>query len=153
MTHQLAIAHAAALAALVGAMSLTQDPEKRTGVAPRSGRSPVGEIHRVSKINGKTVPTSQGEKLGSVEDSIIDVGSGTLGYLIVDFDSAIVPDGKLCAAPWTAFSEVTPTCSSSPDVLVLETDKEKLKTAPCFDKGQWPSMNDVAWATRVNTFF
>jgi hypothetical protein len=36
---------------------------------------------------------------------------------------------------------------------VLNVDKERLKTAPGFDKDAWPDMSDMTWASGIHSFY
>jgi len=56
---------------------------------------------------------------------------------------------KLFAMPWEAF-----TFSATENKLILNVDKEKLKTAPGFEKDdKWPDFSDTAWGESIYNYY
>ena len=55
---------------------------------------------------------------------------------------------KLFAVPWNALTLDTATRS-----FKLNVDKDRLKTAPGFDKDQWPNMADATWAQSIHAYY
>ena len=37
--------------------------------------------------------------------------------------------------------------------FIFDQSKEKLKTAPGFDKDNWPDMSDPTWATGIHAYY
>ena len=62
-----------------------------------------------------------------------------MAYAVLSFGGFMGMGNKLFAMPWEAFE-----FSATENKLILNVDKEKLKTAPGFDKdGKWPDFSDT----------
>lgn len=144
-----------ALAALGGQSLAMQDGEKQPQQAPDAKRQNTAHetspLERLSKLHGMTVATPRGEKLGKIEDVLIDVGTPAIAFVVVAFDASVGHNGKFCAVPWCSFSDTTPRPTA--DSLVLDLDKDRLRNAPCFEKDAWPNMGAVTWAVDVHKYF
>jgi hypothetical protein len=55
---------------------------------------------------------------------------------------------KLFAVPWQALHLDTVNKR-----FVLDIDKDRLRTAPGFDKDAWPDMADAQWAQHIHSFY
>ena len=55
---------------------------------------------------------------------------------------------KLFAVPWSAL-----TLDTANKRFLLDVDKERLKSAPGFDKNAWPRMTDRAWSGQVHEYY
>ncbi len=109
----------------------------------RAGETPS----RASKIIGMTVEDSQGERLGKVEDLIIDPQSDRVLFAVVEYGGTLGMGGKYTAVPLSLFSEGTR------EKLVLNISKDKLASAPTFEKNQWPDVRDRVWSENVYTYY
>jgi hypothetical protein len=55
---------------------------------------------------------------------------------------------KLFAVPWQALH-----LDTNNHRFVLNVEKERLKSAPGFNKDAWPDMADIDWATEIHSFY
>ena len=55
---------------------------------------------------------------------------------------------KLFAIPWRAV-----TVDEDQKCFILDVEKEVLKNAPGFDKGNWPDMADQTWSTQIHGYY
>jgi hypothetical protein len=55
---------------------------------------------------------------------------------------------KLFAIPWHAL-----TLDAAEKRFVINVSKERLESAPGFDKDHWPSMADPAWASELHAYY
>jgi hypothetical protein len=55
---------------------------------------------------------------------------------------------KQFAIPWGAL-----TLDANRKCFVLDVPEERLQNAPGFDKDQWPTMADPAWASELHTYY
>ena len=117
--------------------------------ADKKTNSEVTHHFRTSAIEGMAVRNHAGEDLGKVKDLVIELESGTIVYAALDFGGFIGIGDKLFAVPWDAFKLET---NDKVEHLVLATTKEKLKSAPGFDKSHWPVAGDQAWS-HVDKFY
>jgi len=102
-----------------------------------------------SKIIGEAVVNRKDENLGKIHELVIDAEEGHLAYAVLSFGGFMGMGNKLFAVPWKAFE-----FSNSENKLILHVDKEKLKTAPGFDKdAKWPDFADRNWGKDIHAYY
>jgi sporulation protein YlmC with PRC-barrel domain len=102
-----------------------------------------------SKIIGETVVTRQNEKVGKIHELVIDARKNRIFYAVLSFGGFLGMGNKLFAMPWEAFE-----FSATENKLILNVDKEKLKAAPGFDKGdKWPDFKDTLWGESIYNYY
>lgn len=99
-------------------------------------------------LNGDRVRNAEGEDLGKIEEIMIDLETGRIAYAVLSFGGFMGLGDKLFAIPWGAL-EVDETNHE----LLLNASKETLKSAPGFDKDNWPDMADPSFGTLVHEHF
>jgi sporulation protein YlmC with PRC-barrel domain len=99
-------------------------------------------------LMGNDVYNKDGEDLGDIKEFMIDMASGRVAYAVLSFGGLLGMGDKLFAVPWQAL--VLDTVEKR---FTLNVPKAALKDAPGFDKDQWPSMSDEAWASGVHKFY
>jgi sporulation protein YlmC with PRC-barrel domain len=114
-----------------------------TGSSAKSTQDKQANILRASELIGKDVTNNQGEDLGEIKDIVVDLQNGTAHSAVLDFGGFLGVGEKQYAFP---MSQLKP--GQANDKLVLNVDKEKLKSAEGFAKHRWPAMNDEYW-TRI----
>jgi sporulation protein YlmC with PRC-barrel domain len=126
------------------------DPGKLTGSYERGGVHGAGNprVLSASSIIGDSVRNSQNEDLGNIEELMVDLNSGRIAYAVLSFGGFLGLGDKLFAIPWHAL-KVQP----DEHAFLLEADKETLKTAPGFDKNNWPDMADPKWGSEIYNFY
>ncbi|MBK8891543.1 MAG: PRC-barrel domain-containing protein [Dechloromonas sp.] len=101
-----------------------------------------------STISGDDVYNRQGEKLGSIKDLMMDIHSGRVCYAVLSFGGFLSLGEKLFAVPWSALAVDTENKR-----LLLDTNEERLKDAPGFDKDNWPNMADSSWEKSIHSYY
>jgi hypothetical protein len=101
-----------------------------------------------ASLTGNNVVNANGEDLGRIEAIMLDVTSGRIAYAVLSFGGFLGMGSKLFAIPWSAL-----TLDAGQKRFVLDVSKERLESAPGFDKDHWPSMADRAWATDVHDYY
>ena len=102
-----------------------------------------------SKIIGEAVVNRQNEDLGKIHELVIDAKEGRLAYAVLSFGGFMGMGNKLFALPWKAFE-----FARTENKLILNVDKEKLKTAPGFEKGdEWPDFSDTLWGESIYHYY
>lgn len=107
-----------------------------------------------SETIGMKVVSQQGENLGKIEDIVVHPG-GQSSYAVLSYGGWLGMGDKLFAMPWSVLRTVEAD-TAKPDSsrsIVLPLDKERLKTAPGFDKSHWPTMADPDWAKDVDAYY
>lgn len=103
---------------------------------------------RASKLIGKEVRNAQGEKLGKIEDVVVDVNNDEIYYAVLSFGGFMGMGDKLFAYPVRVFHQ-----GKTADSLVLNVEKQKLKDAPGFETKRWPSWNKDQYRKQVDTYY
>ncbi|MFB3819075.1 MAG: PRC-barrel domain-containing protein [Candidatus Methylomirabilales bacterium] len=98
---------------------------------------------RASEFLKKDVRNPQNERLGDVQDIVIEMNSGRVLYAVMAAGGFLGIGEKLFAIPVSAFNLAT-----DGKELVLAADKERLKNAEGFDKNQWPATASRGWSER-----
>jgi len=125
-------------------MAYSQPP---TGSAARSGKgtrivgrdrsAPAGPgpaVMAASTLDGDRVLSSDGDEVGKVKEIMLDVEAGRIAYMVMSSGGFPGIGEKLFAVPWNALTlDVDRKC------FVIALNAERMKDAPGFDKGHWPS--------------
>lgn len=106
--------------------------------------------YRSSKLVGMHVRNNQGEKIGTVDDLVIDMSTGQISYVALGFGGVLGLGEKLFAVP---FSQMKFERTSDETYFVLNVSKERLKEAPGFDKSHWPDLADPNWANHIDKYY
>lgn len=108
------------------------------------------QIHSLSAstITGDDVRNLDGDKLGHIEDLVIDLDQGRVNYAVLSSGGFLGLGDKLFAIPWDMISVDT----ESKEV-VLDLSKEALENAPGFDKDNWPDVADRSWVVDVYRYY
>lgn len=107
-----------------------------------------------SELIGMKVVSQDGVGLGKIEDIVVHSG-GRAAYAVLSFGEWHGIGDKLFAMPWTVLRtiELDSTKKDSARSLVLPLNRERLKTAPGFDKRNWPVFANPEWTKDVDTFY
>lgn len=101
-----------------------------------------------STLRDTSVVNTAGEDLGTIEDLMIDPNAGRIQYAVLDFGGFLGIGDKLFAVPLEAF-----TVDTANERLTLDVTKDRLESAPGFDKSNWPSTADPAFVENVYDFY
>lgn len=116
---------------------------------PRAGAT-AGQpaLLSAATITGDEVCNLKDEKLGTIEDIMLDTQNGRIRYAVLSCGGFLGMGDRLFAIPWSAL-----TLDSAQKRFTLDLDKERLKNAPGFDKDDWPSWSDSNWSTSVDSYY
>ena len=101
-----------------------------------------------STIAGDDVCNLQEETLGTIEDIMIDIQTGRIRYAVVASGGFLGMGQRLFAIPWNAFTQDTHNKR-----FILDVDARRLKSAPGFDKDDWPNMADPTWNSTIESYY
>jgi hypothetical protein len=77
--------------------------------------------------------------VGKIHELVIDAKDDRLLYVVLSIGDFLGKVYKLFALSWKAFE-----FSATENKLILNVEKEKLKSAPGFEKGdEWPDFSDT----------
>jgi hyperosmotically inducible protein len=104
----------------------------------------LGYVQKASKLMGAPVKNLQDEKLGKVENLIVDLPAGRIVAVIISSGGYMGMDNELSAVPPAALRY-----NSEHDVLQLDASKDMLANSPHFQANQWPNFSQPAYAGGV----
>lgn len=146
-----AIAMAFALTGGPRARGAENEPASRgaTASSTQSAAEQSARDLRASKVIGMTVRNAQGEKLGKIDDLVMDVHNDRVAYAVLSFGGALGLGAKLFAYPLALFQPA----AGRADEMVLNVDKDRLKSAPGFETKNWPDWNKDKYRSDVDRYF
>lgn len=119
--------------------------------------SPQPTVSRASDLLSLPVYGAADEKLGKVEELVIDPASGKIRYAVLSFGGILGMGDKYFAVPWgdvQVFYKGATSAGTQKNVYcTVDVSKEALKNAPGFDKNQWPNFADQRFAKDIETFY
>ncbi|MGH9443773.1 MAG: PRC-barrel domain-containing protein [Thermoanaerobaculia bacterium] len=101
-----------------------------------------------SAMIGSEVKNMTGEKLGKIEDLILDLDSGRIAYAVLSFGGFLHIGNKLFAIPPKVLN-----FHADKGEFLVNVDKSVLKNAPGFEKDDWPDVADRAYATKIYSYY
>ena len=114
----------------------------------RGQTGPGPSLMGADTLIGDSVVNAVEEDLGDIKEIMLDMQTGQVAYAVLAFGGFLGMGEKLFAVPWQALHLDTVNKR-----FVLNVDKERLKSAPGFDKDAWPDMADVNWAGGIHSFY
>lgn len=118
------------------------------GMYKKDDKGPGPRLMGADTLLGNDVYNLQGEDLGDIKEIMLDMNTGEVSYAVLSFGGFLGLGDKLFAVPWSALKLDTVNKR-----FTLDVDKEKLESAPGFDKDDWPDMADTTWQNTVNSFY
>jgi len=109
-----------------------------------SSESSLGYLQKGSKLIGMNVKNLQDEKLGKVDNLIVDLQAGRLATVIISSGGFLGMGDELSAVPPAALRYGT-----ERDAILLDTTKDALAKAPHFKSSQWPDLSEPGYAEGV----
>jgi len=88
-----------------------------------------GTLIAAEKVNGTNVYSPSGDKLGSVEDIMIDKVSGKAIYAVMSFGGFLGIGDKHHPLPWSSLKY-----DKSKEGYVVNLDKKTLEGAPSYER-------------------
>jgi sporulation protein YlmC with PRC-barrel domain len=89
-----------------------------------------------TSIIGDKVKNQEGEHMGKIEDIMIDLTSGKIEYVVVEFGGFLTIGEKYFAIPFKLLQ-----VDAENKLFVLNQPREMLEKAPGFDINHWPETN------------
>ncbi len=106
--------------------------------------SRLSHIQKAGKLMGTPVKNQQDEKLGKVENILVDQSSGRLVAVIVSAGGFLGMGDELSAVPPSALR-----FTADRESLQLDASKEMLGSAPHFKSDQWPDFSQADYTVGV----
>jgi sporulation protein YlmC with PRC-barrel domain len=116
-----------------------------------------GNAIRARDLTGVAVYNRDNERLGKIEDLVLDPKTGNIRYAVLSFGGILGMGEKMFAVPWQDLTMVTKGETSKGtekvDYYTLDIRKDALKNAPGFDKSAWPDFADQKFIADINQFY
>jgi sporulation protein YlmC with PRC-barrel domain len=107
------------------------------------------EVIRAKKVIGTSVKNTAGQKIGQVEDIVLDKLSNNIVYAVVGFGGFLGMNEKFHPVPWSALDY-----NEAEDSYVVPFTKEQLESAPADSLEQLTKGDGVAaYSTRANDYY
>jgi sporulation protein YlmC with PRC-barrel domain len=100
------------------------------------------------KVKGTSVMNPTGDKLGSIENIMIDKRSGNVAYAVLSFGGFLGIGDRRHPLPWAVLKYDT-----NLDGYVVNLDKETLKRAPNYATGENVDLADEAYGRKVHDYY
>ncbi|MCD6048709.1 MAG: PRC-barrel [Verrucomicrobia bacterium] len=107
-----------------------------------------GQPQRATDVIGMEVRNLADEKLGKVEDVIVNLGAGRASYVILSTGGVFGLGDKLIVVPTERFDYRT-----DEKKLRLDADKDLLKGAPAYEKNKLPDWGDDRWSIKLDEYY
>jgi len=124
---------------LPGAL-LAQQQASTSSQGQQSGQA---ILSKAESLKGSTVVDPQGQQLGKVDSVTLDMMSGQISYVVVEPDKG----NKHIPVPYNMFGLMRD------GQLVLNMDKDRLDTAPSYEKRDQPNWSNQYWSQQVASFW
>jgi len=102
----------------------------------------------VKEIVDKKVYNFDGEEVGQIQELVIDLNDGRVTYAIMSFGGFLGIGDKLFAVPWVSLRH-----DMAQDHFVMKANKDLLKNAPGFDRGNWPDLSDPTRRNQIYKYY
>lgn len=114
----------------------------------KTHNGPGPDLMGAGTLTGNHVHNAQDDHIGEIVEIMLDMRTGTVAYAVMSFGGFLGMGDKLFAVPWSAL--ILDTVNER---FVLNIDKERIATAPGFDKDAWPDMSDAAWVNELHQYY
>lgn len=101
-----------------------------------------------SRVAGTSVFTTSGEKLGTLEDVMIDKPSGRIAYAVLGFGGFLGIAGHHHPLPWSTLRYDTALGG-----YVVDLDPSVLEGAPAYAAGDEVAWADEAWGRKIHDYY
>jgi sporulation protein YlmC with PRC-barrel domain len=130
-------------------MHMNYEERDAYGIYHRSTEGGPGpDLMGANTLIGNDVYNHENEDIGDIKEIMLDVRTGKVRYAVLAFGGFLGMGEKLFAVPWPAL-----TLDTTNKRFVLKVDKEKLASAPGFDKDKWPDMADRTWSEEIHAYY
>ncbi len=106
--------------------------------------SRLAHVQKASKLMGCQVQNMQDEKLGKVENLLVDMAAGRVVAVVISSGGFLGMGDELSAVPPTALR-----FASDRETLKLDATKEMLSSSPRFKANEWPDFAQPGYASGV----
>jgi len=103
---------------------------------------------RAKKVIGCAVKDAQGDKLGSVEDIVLDKMSNNIMFAVVGFGGVLGMGEKFHPIPWASLDY-----NPSDDAYIVNMTKDQLKAAPADSIDALTSQDGMGYRDKAYDYY
>ncbi|MBO9515427.1 MAG: PRC-barrel domain-containing protein [Variovorax sp.] len=107
----------------------------------------TADVISSDRVEGTSVYNTSGDKLGTIDDLMIDKVSGQVRYAVMEFGGFLGIGTDRYPVPWSMLKYDT-----GLDGYVVPLDKATLERAPRYTDDKMPAYDD-AYNSSVNTYY
>jgi len=125
----------------------SQEPYFKPGYQAAEAKprfSQLGYVQKASKVVGAAVKNRADEKVGKVENLMVDLEGGRILHVILSTEGFLGVGDELHALPPGALQYDT-----TRECFEINASREDLASGPRFKTGEWPDFNDSAYSSGV----
>lgn len=100
------------------------------------------------KVEGTNVYNSTGDKLGSIDNVMIDKQTGKVAYAMMSFGGFLGLGEKYHPLPWSLLKYDT-----GKGGYLVNLDKRTLEGAPMYGENETINWEDQAWGKKVHDYY
>jgi hypothetical protein len=100
------------------------------------------------KVEGTAVYNRAGDRLGSIENVMLDKLSGKVAYAVMSFGGFLGIGDRHHPLPWSVLSYDT-----RQGGYVVDLDKKALEGAPSYATGATPNWEEETWGKQVHDYY
>jgi sporulation protein YlmC with PRC-barrel domain len=110
--------------------------------------NPDGHLIAAKQVQGTTVYDTGLEKIGTIEDVMLEKSSGRVAYAILSFGGFLGIGDRYYPLPWEKL-----TYNTELGGYVIDINRDVLEGAPSYTDQATASWNDEAWARGVYAYY
>jgi sporulation protein YlmC with PRC-barrel domain len=110
--------------------------------------NPSGHLIAAKQVQGTTVYGTDLDKLGSVEDVMVDKATGRIAYAVLSFGGFLGVGDRYYPLPWEKLSYNTEIGG-----YVVDIDRDVLEGAPSYTDEATAEWNDEDWGRDVYAYY
>ena len=111
---------------------------------PRYSTTGYGTIEKASKVIGAPVKNQTDEKLGKVDNLMVDLEAGRIVHVILSSGGFLGVGDDLTPMPPSAFRY-----TATDNTLVVNVTKDALTRGPRFKTAEWPDFGDASYSAGI----
>ena len=121
---------------------------------------------RASKLIGREVTSSSGERVGQIEDILLNPASGRIDFAVIAMSGSYAganntganttaSEQRLVPVPWSLLKprQTGQAAGEEQRTLTLNVEPSKLNDAPSISGNDWSSLRESGWRERVYSHY
>ena len=129
-------------------MSTTMGADALAAAASSTASTEGRRLISADKVEGTTVYNRSGERLGTVEDVMLDKISGKVAFAVMSFGGFLGIGEKYHPLPWS-----TLTYDVQQGGYVVDMTRDQLEAAPSYSPDENVDLNDDVYGRRIYDYY